>query len=268
MLHIIPDYHLHTSLCKHASGHPAEYKAAAAAKNMQAICFTDHIPAPDGYDSECRMTPAEFPLYRNMVVSLQKESVPKVGFGIEADYYPGATAFLTDWLPKQKFDLVLGSIHFIGTWAYDNPAEKHRWETVDLASVWRQYFDLLRELVDTRLFDVISHLDLPKKFGYRPPEKTVKEIAAPVLDRIKETGMAVEINTAGARNIVNEFYPAPYLLKMIQERNIPICFGSDAHKPEDVGFAFDDALKLAREIGFTTAVRFHQRHQTTYALPE
>ncbi len=264
----LPDYHIHTPLCKHASGAPEEYKLHAARLGMPALCFSDHAPAPDGYDSKYRMALDDFPAYRRMIAAIQNQKPPAVGFGIEADYYPAGVEFLRTWLPRQSFDMILGSVHYIGDWAFDNPDERHLWESAGVERAWSRYFQLVGEMADTRLFDIAAHLDLPKKFGFRPPETAVRAMAAPALDRIRAAGMAIEINTAGLRKPVGEMYPAPCLLEMARARGIPICFGSDAHTPAEVGYAFPAALAAARAAGYRAAVRFKARRQIAYALPE
>ena len=79
---------------------------------------------------------------------------------------------------------------------------KQVWNSVDISDTWRAYFKLVEKLVDTRLFDAVSHLDIPKKFGYRPSEKDLKEMVQPVLDRVAEVGMGMELNTSGLRKPV------------------------------------------------------------------
>jgi histidinol-phosphatase (PHP family) len=38
------DYHMHTPLCRHAAGEPAEYAARAVAVGLMEIGFSDHSP--------------------------------------------------------------------------------------------------------------------------------------------------------------------------------------------------------------------------------
>jgi histidinol-phosphatase (PHP family) len=211
---------------------------------------------------------SEFSTYRHSVTELQKEDQPRVLFGIEADYYEGCEGFLGEWLPSQGFDFVLGSVHYIKTWGFDDPAQRHVWETVDVASAWRAYFDLIGRLADSRLFDAVGHLDLPKKFGYRPSDHTLRKMAGPALDRVAKAGMGMEINTSGLRKPVGKIYPCPLLIAMACERGIPICFGSDAHRPEDVGADFDYALDLARGAGYTHYFRVRQRSKELLPLPQ
>ena len=118
---MVPDYHIHTVLCKHAEGHVADYKARARGLNIPEICFTDHIPGPDGYDPKHRMDISQFDAYRSMILAQQDGDEPTVLFGIEADYYGGCEKFLRSWLHDQDFDFVLGSVHYISDWGFDNP---------------------------------------------------------------------------------------------------------------------------------------------------
>ncbi len=260
------DYHMHTVLCKHAEGDIAEYVEAARKKGIPEICFTDHVPAPDGYDAINRMTLDQFPAYKELVAKVRDSQNPAVLFGIEADYYEGCQDFLSKWLHQQKFDLVLGSVHFIGKWGFDGPDEMKTWAAVNVAEAWREYFKSVGKLADTGMYDVFGHLDLPKKFGFRPSDKQQKEMVQPALDRIAAAGMAIELNTSGLRRPVKEIYPSPLILQLAHEREIPITFGSDSHAPSQVGFNFSEALKLARDCGYTQCARFRQRGKTLVGL--
>ena len=263
---MLADYHIHTFLCKHAKGDLPEYVDSAQEQGIPEICFTDHAPAPGGYDAKHRMETDQFPAYRKLVSAMRDTLNPVVLFGIEADYYEGCENFLCNWLPEQRFDLVIGSIHYIRDWGFDCPEERSIWDSVDVTHTWREYFELVGKLADTRLFDVVGHLDVAKKFGHRPSDKDLKEMAQPVLDRIAAAGMGIEINTAGLRKPVREIYPSPLLLEVARDREIPVCFGSDAHSPEDVGYAFDKAIELAEQAGYTHCLRFHRREKKLVPL--
>lgn len=256
---ITTDTHLHTPLCKHADGRPEDYVEAARAAGLARICFTDHMPDPSGYDSKWRMDSADFPRYVDAVRALAASVAPTVGLGIEADYYQGCEPYLSQWLPEQAFDVVLGSVHYIDNWGFDGPEGRKRWASVDVTGAWRRYFEREAAMIRTGLYDVVSHLDLPKKFGFRPPDRALREMAAPVMDLILESGMAIEINTAGLRKPVGEIYPSPLLLSLAAERSIPIVFGSDAHRPDEVAAAFDQAEALAREAGYREYVVYDRR---------
>jgi histidinol-phosphatase (PHP family) len=265
---VLPDYHIHTALCKHAVGETPAYAAAARARGIPEICFSDHGPNPHGYDEAHRMEMHQFGDYLKSVSAARGGAIPQVLLGIETDYYPGCEGFLREWLPFQPFDLVLGSVHFIGEWGFDSPSERGIWETVDVTRAWRDYFELIGRLAETGLYDVVGHLDLPKKYGYRPSDGDLAEMAKPALDRISRAGMGIEINTGGLRKPVREIYPSAMLLSLAKERGISICFGSDAHSPGEVGEGFEAALALARSAGYTDYFKIRRRKRMVVSLPD
>ncbi|MBC8419929.1 MAG: histidinol-phosphatase HisJ family protein [Desulfobacteraceae bacterium] len=265
-MNMLPDYHIHTALCKHAQGGVGEYRSGAKKQGIPEICFADHAPNPDGYDPAHRMTLNQFPSYKAGISMVQDGEPPGVLLGLEADYYEGCERFLSSWLPDQGFDFVLGSVHFINGWGFDNPEERHIWDSADVTATWRRYFEVVTRLVDCGLFDAVGHLDLPKKFGYRPSDRDLKDMVRPVLDRMARAGMGIELNTSGLRKPVGEIYPSPMIVSLARERGIPVCFGSDAHSPGDVGDRFALALDLAREAGYTEYFRIRQRKKELAVL--
>lgn len=262
------DYHTHTVLCKHATGTPGEFKQAARDRGIPELCVTDHCPEPSGYDSRHRMGLDQFSSYRELVETLQDASSPRITLGVEADYFPGCEAFLARFLPAQPLDLVLGSVHYIRDWGFDNPDYLKTWESVDVKGVWKEYFALLKALVATRLFNVIGHFDLPKKFGHKLRDREMKEMVQPLLDQVAKAGMAIEINTSGWRRDVKEAYPSPLILSLAGEREIPLTFGSDAHAPGEVGYEFGRAVALAREAGYRDSLCFRERTGSRVPLPQ
>jgi len=238
-----------------------DYAFHAAGKGLPAIAVTDHSPMPDDYDPEHRMAADRFAEYRNLIRCAQEVSPVPVLAGVEVDYVPRCARAVRDWLQRQSLDIVLGSVHFLDYWAFDDPSQRYLWDSADVIAVWKKYFGLVRAMVEMELCDVVAHLDLPKKFGRRPPLKVQREIVLPVLDLIAAKGMAVEINTSGLYHPVGEAYPSPDILSWAAERGIGVTFGSDAHLPERVGSAFDLAVGLARECGVAWHPLCHRRPQ-------
>ena len=87
---------------------------------MAEMCFTDHAPNPDGVGAKYAMGMNEFNDYRRMIIDIQDDKLPAVFFGVEADYYPGCAKHFSKWLTAGDFDLVLGSIHYLGNWGFDS----------------------------------------------------------------------------------------------------------------------------------------------------
>lgn len=208
----------------------------------------------------------QFSQYRRDI-EIARAAVPEVAVlsGVEADYYRGCEKFLAPFLLEQSLDIVLGSIHFRDYWS-DDPRKKYVSDKLDHTVTWTDYFQLTGELAQTGLYDVVTHMDLPKRFGAPADEKKIREHALPSLDKIAEAGMAIEINTSGLTHDVREQYPSLHMLSWAAERGIGLVFGSDAHQPARVGDGFDVALRLARAAGFKEARRYRQRRWTAYSI--
>ena len=158
-------------------------------------------------------------------------------------------------------DYLIGSVHFIDEWGFDNPEFIGRYENQDIDLIWQQYFDAVEEMANSKKFDIAGHLDLIKVFKFMP-KRDIKLIASNALKAIKNADMVLEINMSGLRKPINETYPSRELLEEAFALGIPITFGSDAHKPEQVGL-FDEAIvNLAREIGYTKCAVFKKRERS------
>ncbi|MEY3089685.1 MAG: hypothetical protein RL113_1, partial [Pseudomonadota bacterium] len=106
--------------------------------------------------------------------------------------------------------------------------------------------------------DIVGHLDLIKVFKFLP-KKDVRILAKDALLAIKKSDMVLEINTSGVRKPIGELYPSRELLEEAYALDIPITFASDAHAVEQVGFSYDLAVALAKDIGYTKAATFKDR---------
>ena len=90
MSELIPvDYHLHTSLCGHASGEIDAYLEQALKLGIEEIGFSDHYPLYFLSGGETipnyAMTESQLPLYVDMVQQRAKASSIIVKLGIEVD---------------------------------------------------------------------------------------------------------------------------------------------------------------------------------------
>lgn len=107
-------------------------------------------------------------------------------------------------------------------------------------------------------FDIAGHLDLIKVFKFLPT-KDIRSLAKNAMKAIKQSNMTVEINPAGLRKPIAEQYPSMELLQMCFELEIPITFGSDAHKLEQIGYEYFSVSELAKKIGYEKCAIFKNR---------
>lgn len=256
------DYHLHTSLCGHASGGIEDYLRQAVSKGIREVGFSDHYPLyflePGKTIPDYAMSKSQLPLYADLVRQSAGLSQIKVKLGIEVDYVPGFEKELAFELAAYPFDYVTGSVHFIDGWGFDNPAEIEQYSKRELGRVYEQYFNLVQQAALSGLFDVMAHPDLVKKFGFRP-EGDLTPLYEETARTFKKAGVCVEVNAAGLRYPAREIYPAPALLAIFYQYGIPVTLGSDAHAPEQVGAGLDEALQLVRATGYREITLFHRR---------
>lgn len=251
---------MHTSLCGHAVGEPLEYAETAVEAGLEEIGFSDHAPFVHCEDPSVTMSFKQLPEYYRMIEDVRKKysNILRVKIAIEADYVPGYEDKTKTILEDYPYDYVIGSVHFIKDWGFDNPEQREQWDTKDVNRVYRDYYELLRQCARTGMYDIMAHVDLVKKFGHRATEDMTDEVVK-TAQVFKECGVAIEINTAGLRKPVGEIYPSLGNLKIYAQAGVPLTFGSDSHDPNDVGRDFEKAAALAREAGYGEYVLFKNR---------
>ncbi|NBD22717.1 PHP domain-containing protein [Paenibacillus glycinis] len=187
--------------------------------------------------------------------------------GVEADYFAGGEAELAALLGTLDVDYVIGSVHFIDGWGFDNPETADRFEDENLESLYARHFALVQRAARSGLFDMIAHPDNLKVFGYRPDEERLAELYRETALAFAEAGVATEVNTGLAyRYPVKEMCPSPELLAAMHACGVPVTFSSDAHFPDDLGTMIDEAVELAKRIGYTEAVWFKDGRRHTCGL--
>jgi histidinol-phosphatase (PHP family) len=191
-----------------------------------------------------------------LLAARERHGLP-VLVGIEMDWLEHRREEIAALLDGRPFDIVLGSVHWLGPLGVDHP-DFPAWESMDLATLWGAYLDELVAAARSGLFDVLAHPDLPKVFGARIPDGLSGRLDAAVA-AIAATGVAIECSSAGLRKPVAELYPEPGLLKRFREAGVPVTLGADAHRPEDVGRDYPTAVAALRLAGYETITRFSGR---------
>ena len=253
---MIADLHNHTVLCNHAEGSMKEYIEKAIEKKVEYFGFSDH--APMDFDKKYRMDFKDMKKYEKDVYSLKetyKEDKIEILLGYEVDFLPG---FMDERVLKADVDYLIGSVHFLNGWGFDNPEFIGEYKNKDIDKIWEDYFEAITKLAKSGLFDIVGHIDLIKVFNFLP-KKDIKLIAKDAIKAIKKADMVIELNTAGYKKPVNELYPSKDILELIKEYDIPITFGSDAHKPDEICKYEDKLLEAIKEFSFEKCAVFNKR---------
>ena len=252
---MIVDLHNHTPLCNHAVGEISQYIDMAVKSGVKHFGFSDH--APMDFDPKHRMGFDDMKRYETDVLKAKERYKDKIEIllGYEVDYLKN---HMDDRVLNAKVDYLIGSVHFIDEWGFDNPEFIGHYEDQDIDVIWQKYFDAIEEMANSKLFDIVGHLDLIKVFKFMP-NKDIKQLAKNALIAIKKADMSLELNVSGYRKPVKEAYPSLELLQEAYNLDIPITFASDAHAPEQVGLFNDEIIKMAKNAGYTKCVSYKNR---------
>ncbi|ADL08299.1 histidinol-phosphatase [Thermosediminibacter oceani] len=202
--------------------------------------------------------------YIDVVEKAKSEGLP-VKLGIEVDYIPEWEGEIRDFVLKYPFDYVIGSVHWLGDFGFDNPDYIREWEIRDVYETHKEYFGVLVKAIESDIFDIIAHIDVIKVFGH----VTVKDLT-PVYEKVaaamRRADVCAEISTAGIRKPVGEIYPSPAIMSHLKKYEIPVMINSDAHRPEDVGRDFGRALEYVKSYGFNRLCYFEKRKRLQYKI--
>jgi histidinol-phosphatase (PHP family) len=170
-------------------------------------------------------------------------------------------------LAGYPFDVLLGSVHWIGTWRFDDlfdPVSMAQWSVREVDAVWDGYISAVEELAASGTCDVLAHPDLVKVAGHRPEH--LEECWDRLTEAAVSSGMAVEMSSAGWRKPVNEAYPAKGLLARLVARGVPLTTASDAHRLADVADRASDIASVLEDLRVSTLRAFRRRRPVTVPL--
>lgn len=246
------DLHNHTTRCNHAEGTVDEYIQRAIELGIDIYGFSEH--APMDFDPKYRLAFEEMDAYVADILTAKKryKNDIEILLGYEVDWLQG---HMDTRVMNADVDYLIGSVHFIDKWSFDNPEFIGGWKNKNIDEIWQAYFEATEAMAKSAKFDIVGHLDLIKVFKFMP-KQDVRLLAKNVLQAIKKSNMVMEINTSGLRKPVGEMYPSRALLEEAYALEIPITFSSDAHAVEQIGAGYELATSLAKDIGYTQAVTF------------
>jgi histidinol-phosphatase (PHP family) len=252
---MIVDYHMHTLADVYGKHEPVEYIKIAKEKNLDEIGFSEHFHIKPKYYS---LKYKQLPEYIKMVQSLKNTAGIPLKLGIEMDFVPGLEEEIRKIIESNPFDYIIGSVHFIGNWDFDNPEKISSYDKWDLYKLYQVYFNMIKQAAKSKLFNIIGHIDLIKIFGFKP-KRDISNLLEDTIEILGKCNVCIEVNTSGLRKPCREIYPSEKLLKMSFDKGVQITLGSDAHKPEDVGRDFDKAIFLIRKVGYKKIATFENR---------
>lgn len=265
------DYHTHHNRCGHADGTLEDYIESAMRKGLKEIGLSDHSPIYHRGNNPhilpgIAMSWDMLPGYFEEAAMLKEKyrGRAEVRVGIESDYVPGWEDHFRSLWDRDEIDFVIGSVHWVDDW---HIFSKELPSGVTKEELFLAYVDRLKGAAVSGIYNTIGHIDAIKQWNLVTPERAVEEYRK-VLRSMAEVGVALELNTSGLRKRTKEQYPSRDVLAEAYRLGVPVCLGSDAHKPDLVGAGFDFALDMLREIGYTHIATFENKQMRLVSISE
>jgi histidinol-phosphatase (PHP family) len=268
---MLTDYHVHlrqdeidaTADAHFTAANIERYVEAADQAGIGELGFAEHM-----YRFAEALTIWDHPFWREWALDdldayCEVVANSPARLGIEADFVPGSEDRVSNLLEKRPFDFVIGSVHFIGDRSLDTEEFTIWDDRSDPDEIWGRYFEALAAAARSGLFDVLAHPDLIKVWGRagRRPSRDPRFFYEPAIEAIAETGVAVEVSTAGLRKAVGEIYPADGFMGMCVEAGAAFALSSDAHDPSQIGFEYPAALDFLERHGVGEIAVFEGRRR-------
>ena len=244
---MVADLHVHTEFSCDSEAKMEQYIEQACNKNMQVICFTDHVDLnPNDYGFNYYVPERFFTNFQQIKEKYNNQI--KMYAGIEFGE-PHLYAERLKELSGYAYDFIIGSIHWIGDMF---PCQKVR-EQYSAKEFYTLYWEEVLNTVKQGGFDCLGHIDFPKRYygEIYYSEAKMKEI----FERLLEKDMVIEMNTSSLRKGHKETMPGKELLELYKERGGRyVTIGSDAHEAKDIGADNHVAKSLMRECGLLEVV--------------
>ncbi|WP_212960861.1 histidinol-phosphatase HisJ [Cohnella xylanilytica] len=260
------DGHTHTKFCYH--GNPAElteYADRAVALGFDRYSVTEHPPLPDGWIrdeklmAELAMPRSELPEYIRYATEMKKkyEGTLELAVGLEMDYLDGHESF-SDGILEPYLDVLedaVVSVHYLagrdGMYCVDFTADDFRanllsyYGTMDRAA--DEYFDQIEKSIawaaKLPMRRRIGHPLLIAKFARELPPidpALIRRRLERIVGQLAKARIGVDVNTAGLRvPTCGHAYAPVWFIRQCLEQGVEVVYGSDSHKPEQVGFGYD-----------------------------
>ena len=258
-----PDNHVHTQWSWDAPAEASMVRSCeqALAAGLPAVAFTDHLDFTTATDGDriaaehveprpyAQMRVLDVPGYLATVQECrQRYPDLRILTGAEIGEAHLWAASAQAVVTGAGFDRILGSLHAI-PFNRKLTAADDLFRRMPADEVMRLYFaELLRLVEGSDIFQVLAHLDFPRRmwprYGAPYDERVFEPEIRAVLRALAGSGRVLEVNTKSP-------LASAGLLRWWREAGgTAVSFGSDAHQPWRVGDRFKLAVDVVEAAGY------------------
>lgn len=260
------NYNSHSKYCS-GSDEMETYLHEAISQRLKVFGFSSHAPLP--FTARWSLNYAQVAEYLAKASHLKQkfQDLIQVYIGMEVDYIPSVIGPTSEYIKTLRLEYIIGAVHFV-----DRFDDGHPWQIDTNQAVFerglrqifkgnikkavRQYYELIRQMLQEQCPEITAHLDRIKRHNYRlelfdESEKWYQREVIKTLKVLADSGSILEVNTRGMyKHGLPEVYPSPWILAEAQRLNIPIMMNSDANRPEENSKLFAETAALLEDIGF------------------
>ena len=238
------DYHIHSKWSHDIkiSGPSFEDYLDIAEKNEINICFLDH------YELYYIDNDETYPFYGGKIeqyleeVDKIKATYDFVLSGLEVDYYKEYEIQLKEFMDNygKQFDFIAGTIHETDLGFPFTTREKlvELLKTKEPFQVVNQFFELSEDMIKSKIFQNICHLDTI--FRYINTRDIKPSFDTDISDeRVIELGrlcilhdIKIEYNLSGLKFPIGRSFPNKSVIEQLKREGANIFIGSDSHSIE------------------------------------
>lgn len=259
------NYHSHTHYCDGKTA-PIAYIKEAIRLGLPAYGYSAH--APVSFPTNWCIADSRFDNYIHEVKSLKQKfkNEIEVYLGLEIDYIPGIAGRQRHLLQETQLDYFIGSVHFVDClddgrhWNIDTSFELFQEGLLnifnnDFRKAATRFYELNREMITEEKPNIVGHIDKIKMFNaqgnfFSENELWYRNQIEQTISSLKNQNVIVEINTRGFYKYGQaDLYPSQWIIKEMNDADIPLMINSDAHSPTELVEGMPYAAKQLKQIG-------------------
>jgi histidinol-phosphatase (PHP family) len=259
----LSDFHIHPDYSIDATGSIEDFCHASLRRGLAEICFTTHFDANPRSDQTANFirvdgqkvptTIENLAAYVDHVQRATEEFYPyglSVKLGVEFGWYDGCEEQAHALKHAYPFDYMLVGVHEIHDQCFCAMSTFEKcFANVPVDKAVAEYARQVIAAAKSGIFNTVAHLDYIKKYGERYYGNSVNDAfrshLLEIFSALKSSKTAMEVNTAARRLGFASFYPSIDIINEARRAGVDVHFlGSDAHKPEQVGYEFEEVIHL------------------------
>lgn len=248
------DMHIHTTFSHDGKSDICEYTSYAAGFFSDGIGFAEHVdfmPECGGYGL------FDYKSYMATVLEYRDKGF-EFHAGAEIDYARCVEEDIRRSLEKNPFEYTICSVHMInGLSVSTNEHMDMYYDQTRFKDMLEKYYLEISSGIKSGLFDVVGHPGIYKRYlDDRFIEENIhRDLIRQLDDELSRlcasSSILLEVNTSGYDTPRRSTFPDINFLKSYYRYGgRSVCLGSDAHAAGKVGYGFERAIEMLKEIGF------------------